>query len=159
MVHLMRPWISYHTLNGKRVPKGTPNAKRVKERARKWYAAALPGWPKGKRKPLCADKAVAQRMLSDLIRRAEREAAGLTSPEEEHAKTPLEQHLEDFERYLAAKGGTAAHVRKTLARCRAIVEGIGASRLADMSPTAGREADIGGLICLYPRLHPVCTQT
>ncbi len=136
MAHLIRPWISYYTKNGKRVPKGTKGAKRVKQRARKWYAAGLPGWPKGRRKPLCADKTTATRMLAKLIHKAEREAAGLVSPEEEHAKTPIESHLEDFERYLTAKGGTAKHVRETMQRCRAAIAGIGASRLHDLTPSA-----------------------
>jgi hypothetical protein len=46
MAHLVRPWIyRYLDKHGKRVPKGTKGARRVKERARKWYGAAIPGLP------------------------------------------------------------------------------------------------------------------
>ncbi len=50
------PLVRYTDKQGRRVPKGTPGAKRVKERARKWYGCAIPGYPPKKRVPLCGNK-------------------------------------------------------------------------------------------------------
>jgi hypothetical protein len=127
MAHLIRPWTyRYLDAEGRRVPKGTPGARRVKERARKWYGAKIPGMPKGKRVPLASDKRAAQQMLAERVRKAERKAAGLTDPFEEHRARPLTDHAEDFARYLADKGDGEDHVTRTRRRCLAVLEGLGA---------------------------------
>ena len=80
MAHLIRPWqVRYLDKSGRRVPTGTPGAKKVRQRARKWYGAGLAGLddrdgrPYGRRRvPLATDKNVAKVMLADLIAKAER---------------------------------------------------------------------------------------
>ncbi len=137
MAHLIRPWISYYTKNGKRVPKDTEGAKRVKQRARKWYAAGLPGWPKGRRKPLAADKRVARDMLSKLETREERMRQGLpVEPDSTDANNPVDGLLDEFEKYLKDEGRTGQHIDTTLTRCRKIIAGKAIHSLAELTPAA-----------------------
>src|SRR5262245_56824929 len=77
MASLMKPWQVRYEKDGKRVPRGTPGAKKVKERARKWYGQDIPGLPRRKRVPLLSDKAVARRMLAELVRKGELGEVGL----------------------------------------------------------------------------------
>jgi integrase len=107
-----------------------------KERARKWYGQGIPGLPPRKRVPLASDKSVAQRMLAERVNQGERKEAGLTTPFDDHECRPLKEHLEDFGRYLAAKGDTEGHVQKTQGRCRAILKGIEADTLGELQPSA-----------------------
>jgi integrase len=139
MAFLVRPWTYRYIKDGKRVPKGTPGAKRVKERARKWYGVGIAGLPPRKRVPLASDKTVAQKMLADRVRKGERAVAGLSTPLDEHEQRPLLEHLEDFGRDLAAKGDTAEYVQKTTNRCRAILNGIEAVTLGELQPSAVQE--------------------
>ncbi|MBL8796690.1 MAG: tyrosine-type recombinase/integrase [Planctomycetia bacterium] len=140
MAHLIRPWIvRYLNKAGRRVPKGTPGARVIRERSAKWYGQGIPGYPPKKRFPLATDKSVAQRMLADLVGKGERRAAGYEDRFEPHRKRPLLDHLEDYRRYLSSKGDTADHVKKTAARCRAVLDGIGAEGLGDLQPSAVTE--------------------
>jgi hypothetical protein len=75
MAHLFKPQKVYYVdAEGKRVPAGTPGARKVKEKLRKWYAKGPP-LPRGKKVPLAADKQAAQQMLASLLRQAERGTA------------------------------------------------------------------------------------
>src|SRR4051794_26280693 len=104
MAHLVRPKIVRYIdpKTHKRVPKGTPGATRVKEKAAKWYGKGVPGWPPGKRVPLATDKRVAQRMLDDLVTAAERGQANLTDRFQTHRVIPLLDHLSAYGRALEA---------------------------------------------------------
>src|SRR5690348_17045072 len=105
MAHLVRPWlVRYVDADGKRCKSTTPGARAVRERAKKLYAAGVPGWPAGKRVPLAGSKAAAEKMLRELVERAERGQAGLTDVA--HGRRPLEDHLDDFRRAMEDKGDT-----------------------------------------------------
>jgi integrase len=135
MAHLVRPIkVFYVDRQGKRVPKSTPGAKKVKEKARKWYAQGVPGYPPKKRIPLASDKTVAQTMLADLIKKGERGQAGLEDKETEAQRVPLRQHLDDFERHVRASGATPKHVAIKFSRLRRMVAACGFERLADIDP-------------------------
>ena len=87
MAHLFKPVvIRYRLPNGKAVPKGTPDARKVRERTKKWYASYEDGNGMPARKPLCADKSAANTMLGELVKKASRERAGDIDPFEEHRK-------------------------------------------------------------------------
>ena len=66
-----------------------------------------------KRVPLTIDKMAAQTMLNKLVRKVERERAGLIDPVEEHQKRPLLTHLVEFTGYLTNKGVSARRVFET----------------------------------------------
>jgi hypothetical protein len=56
-----------------------------------WY-----GRVKGERVTLCTNKAAAELMLADLIRKAELAEQGITDPYEHPRRRPLVEHLADF---------------------------------------------------------------
>jgi integrase len=121
MAHLVRPWTyRYLDKDGKRVPKGTPGARKVKQKASKWYGAGIPGLPKTKRVPLATDKRAAQQLLAALVRKAERGEAGLEDGSVAARRTPLAGHLADFERHLHNKprGVSDKQVKLLLTRLR-----------------------------------------
>ena len=99
IAHLTRiHQVRYLDRNGRRVPKGTKGARKVKEKSAKWYGCGIPG--RGKRPvPLATDKEAAQRMLSDLVRSAERGEAKML--DRTAAARLLSEHLDDFEGELA----------------------------------------------------------
>src|SRR5262245_38284128 len=103
-------------VKSRKVPKGTPGAKKVRTKSGKWYGR-VPGRPKPI--PLSTNKVAAQQMLAALVRKAELGKVGISDPFEEHRKRPLAEHVEDYRRYLEAKGNTAKHVRLTVCRVRA----------------------------------------
>ncbi|WP_439628891.1 tyrosine-type recombinase/integrase [Gemmata sp.] len=145
MAHLVRQAKTYYTdPAGKRVPKGTPGAKKVTEKSAKWYGCGIPGLPPNKRVPLAATRDAAQRMLNDLVRRADQGRAGMLDRDD--ARKTLAEHLTAFEGDVAlglgVKGGqkrTAPdpeHVALVVARVRAVVEGCGFKMAADLAPSS-----------------------
>ena len=74
-----------------------------------------------KRVPLAVDKTCALVMLSHIIRRVEREKAGLFDPTEEQRKRLLTDHLKEFQRFLCNKGVSERQVSQCLCRLRKLV--------------------------------------
>jgi integrase len=126
MAHLIRPWVTQAVrLEGKvwkRCKRTDPDAQVRKVRARKWYGAGIPGYPPGKRVPLCANKEAARQMLAALVKRGERGEAGLDDRLAEAQRTPLEAHLRDFEAAQRAKGRPPSdrHLAEQLQRIRTV---------------------------------------
>lgn len=90
-----------------------------------WY-----GWVKGKAVPLCTNKAAAEQLLAEKVRKAERGEAGL---EDEHRQRPLAEHLADYEKELRARNNDPRYVDLAVSRIRATLEGCGFHCLAEMS--------------------------
>src|SRR5690349_13911017 len=137
MAHLVRPWITYYVLNGQRVPKSTPGAKKKKERARKWYGQGIPGLPPRKRVPLASDKTAAGQLLAEMVRKAERGEAGLWDSVREAAQLTLDQHLAGFERHLRNKPRSTSdkQIRLLGTRLRAVFAGCGFKYPGDLNAT------------------------
>ena len=74
---------------------------------------------------LCSDRTASQQMLNDMVRRAERQEAGIVDPFEEHRTRLLTEHLDDFRAYLEAKNNTAKHVDKVVSYVGRIIEACG----------------------------------
>jgi len=110
MAFLVRQRVTIHTLNGRRVPPGTPRAKRVTKLSKKWYGSGIPGQPKSKRFPLAVDRGVAQRMLDEMVRKAERGEVWM--PDRDGARSPLSEHLEKFAADLALGITGSGHRRR-----------------------------------------------
>jgi integrase len=137
MAHLVRPWqVRYIDKHGKRCRSDTPGARRVKERARKWYGAAIPGYPPEKRVPLASDKNVARQMLAELVKKGERGEAGLADKATEAATVPLARHLEDFEAHLMARGTGAKTINLCLTRTRQVFDACGCELPRDIDAEA-----------------------
>jgi integrase len=127
---------------GRAVPAGTPGAVKVKEKSKNWYAQLEPDeTPDGKRRrvPLVGDKRLAKGMLAKLVSEAMRGNFDLLDRNAEHRHRPLAEHLENYGRVLAADGDTPAHVRKTVYRIKAVVDGCGFKVIADLRPTPVKE--------------------
>lgn len=105
----------------------------VRRKTKKWYGQFVDPHGEVHRVPLCTDKAAAQALLSEKIKKAERRCAGISDPHEEHRKKPLTQHVEDFRRTLGAKGNTAKHVRITCFRLKAVFKGCRFTSVNDLS--------------------------
>jgi len=140
---------------GKRVPKGTPGARKVKEKSRLWYGQGVPGQPPKKRVPLAADKTVARRMLEDLVRGAERGAAGI--PAADRAASPLAPLLAEYAESLG-RAACPKHVRTVVGGARKVLDGAGIGTVADLS-APGVVARVEGFVwslvkppeCLAPK--------
>jgi site-specific recombinase XerD len=114
-----------------------PNTgQKVKKKSKKWWGRYRDENGVERRVPLAADKTSAQAMLNELIKKAERRAAGLDDPFEEQRRKPLTEHLGDFRQFLEGKGNTEKHSRQTCTRVKAILDGCRFVRLGDVSPSA-----------------------
>ncbi len=82
---------------------------------------------------LCTNKTAAEKMLGDLIRKAELADRGIADPFEAHHKRPLAEHLADWAAALSADGSTNKYVKLTVACARRIIDGCGFVFMADLS--------------------------
>ena len=80
--------------------------KKVKRKSRKWWGQYKDADGRLCRKPLAVDKTAAKAMLNEIVKRVEREKAGLIDPTEEQRKRPLSVHIKEFEAYLVNKDVT-----------------------------------------------------
>ena len=135
MATLLKPWITrYLDEGGKQVPKATPGARKVKERAAKWYGQFIAADGRRRRVPLATDKAASRQMLAALERDAQRGKAGLGDPYAGHRKAPIDDHIADFEIQLRNKGVCADYLHESMRRLRAALESCEARVLGDLSP-------------------------
>jgi len=109
---------------------------KVKTKSKKWWGRYRDENGKERRVPLAADKAAAQAMLNELVKKTERRAAGLGDRFEEHRRVPLNDHLADFRQFLEGKGNTAKHARQTCNRVLTLINGCRFLQLGDVSPSA-----------------------
>src|SRR3954470_23764031 len=129
--------IRYVDEGGRRVPKGTPGARAVKEKTTKWYGQYLGADGKRHRVPLCTDKAAALQMLAKVERQVARGEAGLEDPYEVHRKAHIEEHVVAYEGHLRDLADVSPkHLKETMRRLRYILNTCGASKLADVQTDA-----------------------
>ena len=125
----------YVDADGRRVRKGTSEARAVTVLSKKWYGDYKDEHGVTRRVPLARDKAASQTMLNELVRQVERRQAGLYDPYEEHRNKPLSEHLDEYERSLRAKGNTEKHAKQTVNRLRRLSAGCQFTRLNHLDPT------------------------
>ena len=130
--------IRYLNAQGRRVSKGTPGAKRVREKSKTFWGRVADANGKVQPVALCDDADAAEAMLAAMKQRAKREARGDIDPFEDHRSRPLAEHVEDFRGFLESKANTAQHVALTVGRVLSVVDGCKFQRLADLN--AGRVA-------------------
>jgi hypothetical protein len=137
MAGIYRPTIiRYYDSQGRQVPKGTPGARRVREKSKTFWGRVPAVTGKPRSIALCDDADAAEEMLAAMKQRAKRIARGDIDPFEEHRARPLGEHLEDFQLFLESKANTAAHVDLTLQRITSAFDGCRFEKLADLN--AGR---------------------
>ncbi|GIW78766.1 MAG: hypothetical protein KatS3mg105_0573 [Gemmatales bacterium] len=106
---------------------------KIKTKSKKWWGRYRDASGRERRVPLATDKTAAQAMLNELVKKVEREVAGLVDRFDEHRKRPIADHLTDFERHLKSKDISASQVKLVASRCRRIVEGCKAAFIGDIS--------------------------
>ena len=107
--------------------------KKVKQKSQKWWGQYKDADGRLCRKPLAVDKTAAKAMLNEIVKRVERERAGLVDPTEEQRKRPLSIHFKEFESYLANKDVTAKQKQETIAKLKKMVEGRRWKMISDIS--------------------------
>ena len=142
MASVFKPTFTrYVDPGGKRVSRDTPGARKVREKATKWYGQYTDADDKLTRTPLSPDKVAARQMLANLVREAERGKAGLTDPRAEQKQAPIESQVKDYEGHLRNKGVSDKHLAETLRRLRAVLVGCKTRTLADPGRRGGRRSD------------------
>ena len=139
MASFFRPTIiRYLDANGNRVPKGTPEARKIKEKSDTWRAKFKLSDGSFRTVTLCDNREAAQEMFAEIAKRAKREARGDFDPFEDHRKRSLADHLKDFKTHLESKGNGSQHVAQTCSRVLAAFDACKFKRLTDLN--AGRVA-------------------
>jgi len=133
MASVFKPTFTrYVDPGGKRVSRDTPGARKVREKATKWYGQYTDADDKLTKTPLSPDKVAARQMLANLVREAERGKVGLTDPRAEQKHAPIESQVKDYEGHLRNKGVSDKHLAETLRRLRAVLVGCKTRTLADL---------------------------
>src|SRR5262245_41730454 len=117
-------------VKSRKVPAGTPGAKKVTKKSSKWYGR-VPGSTKPV--PLSTNKVAAQQLLAALVRKAELGRAGLNDPFEGHRQRPLLEHLADYRRELESRGNAPRYTDLVISRLEDLVEGCGFCFTSDLS--------------------------
>jgi integrase len=127
---------SYRTPDGQRVTRSTPGVVREETKSKKWYGRYTDGAGRPSRVPLSESKETARRMLAKISGDSQLAGVGIADPFAESRARPLLKHLEDFRRFLAAKGNCREHVEKTVAQIAAVVKGCHFESVDDLQPSA-----------------------
>jgi excisionase family DNA binding protein len=126
----------------------TRDGTRCRLTSEQWYAnvpdLTVPG---GRRRvKLTTNKAAAEIMLADLVRRAAQKGAGMVDPFEQHRGRPLAEHLTEWEAELCTRPRgkrkrppSSEHVRRTIARVRRVLYGCGFILAGDIALTPVQE--------------------
>jgi integrase len=154
--------VAYRDRSGKRCHKGDLGARKVKIVSKVWYGRYKDAGGKRRTVPLCPDKAASKTMLAKLVSDAKQKELypePPVTPEERKVREagvrPLVEHLEDFRRYLAAKGNGPEHVARAHAQALAVLRGCGFTLPGDLQAApvaeflAGRRQH-GGLVAMPP---------
>lgn len=120
----------YLDSDGRQVSSTTPGARRIVVESRKWYAKGIPGHPPGKRIPLANSRRVAEKMLADLMEKAERGLSGMaTTLPQNHQLEPL---VEEFRELLALKANPK-HTKDVTRDIRRVLDGCKLTTVADLN--------------------------
>jgi integrase/recombinase XerD len=135
MARLFKPSTTrYVDANGKRCNKGDPGARKEKPtKSGKWRGEFRDANGALKSVSLCSNKTAARRMLKEIEDRVDLEKAGLSETFEESAKTPLCQHVDEFEANLRDAGRTEEHCKTVSSRVRRIIDECEYIFISDLS--------------------------
>ena len=96
--------------------------KPVKTKSRKWWGRFKDEHGVERRVPLAVDKAAAQSMLNELVRKTERRAAGLIDRFDEHRQRPVADHIRDFRKHLQSRQVGESQVKLVVYRAEQSIE-------------------------------------
>jgi integrase len=107
--------------------------KPVKTKSRKWWGRFKDEHGVDRRVPLAVDKAAAQSMLNELVRKTERRAAGLIDRFDEHRQRPVADHIRDFRKHLQSRQVGESQVKLVVYRAERILEACRVKQVSDLS--------------------------
>ena len=108
---------------------------RLRRKSRKWYIRYRDADGVLRTVPGYTDKEASRQLAAKLEKQSALESAGVVDRYATHRKTPLPLHLDDYRRYLEAKGNVNDHVALTYSRIRATLGGCRFSRISDLNPS------------------------
>lgn len=133
MASLVKIWITrYIDKEGKRVSKGTPGAKKVKERSSVWYGQLKEGG-KYKRVPLFTDKTASSVRLAEMVKGVERGEVGLINPLKGALGQVIDVHVLDYMTHVRTEGANPKHLSERERLLRAVLAGCGIRTLAELT--------------------------
>jgi site-specific recombinase XerC len=129
MAHLFKP--TYTRTNPE-------TGEKTQHKLGKWYGKYRDANGKLRKAALSEDKTAALAMLSELIRKAHWQAAGLVDPAADQLERPVGEHVEDFKSHLEAKARSEKHVSETIRVINNVVAEIRCDVLADLQEAGER---------------------
>ena len=105
---------------------------RVGKHVRKWYGRYEDADGVRQQVALCEDKQAAQAMLGEIIRRVEREKAGIIDPKNDHLQLPIEPNIDDYREHLESKQRSERHIFQTIRLVTNITEACRFQILAEL---------------------------
>ena len=107
------------------------------QRLRKWYGKYRDADGVPRRVPLCADKTAAQAMLAEIVRKVERQQAGIVDRAADELGRPIADHLRDYRQHLTVKGRSEKHIDSTVRMIQKVMEETRCRVLADLQKATG----------------------
>ncbi len=98
------------------------NGKTIVKQSQKWYARLTDADGIKRTIPLYTDKTASMHKALALKTEFEQAKEGIIDRFKEHRKRPLTEHLEDFDKSLLAKGGTAKNAKQVKSRVKRVFD-------------------------------------
>jgi integrase/recombinase XerD len=117
---------------------------KVKTKSKKRWGGYRDALGIERRVPLAADKTAARAMLNEVLRKVDREKAGLVNPTEEQRKRPLGEHVAEFNRYLQNKGVSIKQFQSATFQLQRMINANKWKLIGDISASGALEF-LGGL--------------
>ncbi len=139
-MNLFKKTWSIWTIDGKRVPKGTPGATLTRNTSKKWHVSI-----DKKHIPLHGDKKVAREMAAQLLGKKAAGTLGVVvSDKDDDRRKPLAPLTEEWGSAVGLKGTSADQVALLLTRVRKVIDECGFVKARDMNGETAYKF-VGGL--------------
>ena len=137
IVHKGKPAAKYTGRDGKPVVAViTPDGTRCRVRSDSWVGRYKDANGKVCEVSLSTDRAAAEMMLNDVLKKVERQKAGIIDHYAAHRTSPLADHIDAYRRYHAELGNTDQQAAQTTSRCERVFAGCAFLRLSDLDAEA-----------------------
>jgi integrase len=138
--------VAYRDGEGRKVPRGTPGARKVTIVSKSWYGRYKDASGETKTVPLCPDRRASKEMLAKLVSDARTRQLYPEPPvsdqerrHREQGAITLDQHLQDFRAFLVHKGNSDRHADQTAGRARRVIHRCGFTLIKDIDASCVQE--------------------
>ena len=134
IVHKGKPAAKYTGRDGKTVVAVlTTDGTRCRVRSDSWVGRYKDANGKLCEVSLSTDRAASEMMLNDLLKKVEKQKAGIIDHYTAHRTSPLTDHIDAYRRYHAELGNTDQQAAQTTSRCEKVFAGCEFLRLSDLN--------------------------